>query len=78
LVEFANLGRFSRVRPLRCGLLAAVAGAMMLAGCGQRGPLYLPEQPPKKSLSQPADSGPAPAAPRIAHASFRPAPSSRS
>jgi len=59
LVEFANLGRFSRIRPLRCAILAALAGATLLAGCGQRGPLYLPDQtPPKKRLSQSPAAGP--------------------
>ena len=34
-------------------LMAVVAGVLMLGGCGQRGPLYLPDQPPpKKRLSQ--------------------------
>ncbi|TXL64350.1 hypothetical protein FHP08_15260 [Zeimonas arvi] len=44
---------------MRCAILAALAGATLLAGCGQRGPLYLPDQPPpKKRLSQSPDPGP--------------------
>lgn len=27
-------------------------GAATLTGCGQKGPLYLPDQPPKKQLVQ--------------------------
>ncbi|MCM5570878.1 lipoprotein [Burkholderiaceae bacterium FT117] len=46
--------------PSRCAILAALAGALVLAGCGQRGPLYLPEQAPKKSQAQRTD-GPGPA-----------------
>jgi predicted small lipoprotein YifL len=34
-------------------LLMAVVASMLLGGCGQRGPLYLPDQrPPKKRLSE--------------------------
>ena len=31
-----------RAGPLRRALLAAAAGALLLGGCGQKGPLYLP------------------------------------
>jgi predicted small lipoprotein YifL len=58
-VKVAILGRFSRVRLVRCAILAALAGATLLAGCGQRGPLYLPDQPPpKKRVSQSPAPGP--------------------
>jgi len=40
------------IRALAC--LAAIACAIAIAGCGQKGPLKLPEPPPAK---------PAPAAP---------------
>ena len=45
-------------------LLAALAAAVLLAlgGCGQRGPLYLPDQPPpKKRLTGATSQPPAPA-----------------
>ncbi|MFS2033593.1 LPS translocon maturation chaperone LptM [Polaromonas sp. CT11-55] len=38
------LGR-RRNPALRYGLAAIVAGAALLAGCGQKGPLYLPVPP---------------------------------
>jgi predicted small lipoprotein YifL len=31
--------------PFRTGVLAAVAAILMLAGCGQKGPLFLPVKP---------------------------------
>jgi len=39
-------------------LLASVLSAALLAGCGQKGPLYLPQTQAKPSASEPA---PAPA-----------------
>jgi len=51
-VESLNFGRAMPFRLSRCAILAALVGTVHLAGCGQRGPLYLPDQtPPKKSLS---------------------------
>jgi predicted small lipoprotein YifL len=38
----------------RSALLALLATAALLAGCGQRGPLYLPDQPPPKKRFAPA------------------------
>ena len=41
------------MRPASSRLAVLAALALLLAGCGQRGPLYLPGQtPPKKRLSQ--------------------------
>jgi predicted small lipoprotein YifL len=51
-VEFRDFGRAMPSRLSRCAILAALVGTVHLAGCGQRGPLYLPDQAPaKKSLS---------------------------
>jgi predicted small lipoprotein YifL len=47
-------GLSSRIRPLRRASLAMIVGTMLLAGCGQRGPLYLPEQAPAKRSAAPA------------------------
>jgi predicted small lipoprotein YifL len=41
--------RVFRSRPVLVGLLAAV----LLAGCGQKGPLYLPDQKPQSSPAPP-------------------------
>ncbi|ODU62372.1 MAG: hypothetical protein ABT05_07650 [Lautropia sp. SCN 66-9] len=32
-------------------MIAALAAAAVLAGCGQRGPLYLPDSQPKKKMA---------------------------
>jgi len=60
------LGR-RRNPAFRHGLAAVVVGAVLLAGCGQKGPLYLPVPPkvpaPPALSTQPATSLPeAPAA----------------
>ena len=48
-------GRIERVagRIRTAGLLVAAVAtvAALLAGCGQRGPLYLPDSQPKKKLA---------------------------
>ncbi|MGD9944356.1 MAG: lipoprotein [Burkholderiaceae bacterium] len=53
-------------------MIAALAAAAALAGCGQRGPLYLPDSPPKKrsalELTPPAAPAPASAEPLAAQA----------
>ncbi|WP_442799647.1 LPS translocon maturation chaperone LptM [Polaromonas sp. CG_9.5] len=56
------LGRLS-VLTRRHGLAAAVAGAAVLSGCGQKGPLFLPVPPmaPPLVVMQPSPP-PAPAA----------------
>ncbi len=36
--------------------VSLLAGALALPGCGQRGPLYLPDQPPRKAATRPAPS----------------------
>ena len=48
-------------RAARLGLLTACA-ALVLGGCGQKGPLYLPDKP-AGVLMQPADGGAAAPAP---------------
>jgi predicted small lipoprotein YifL len=51
-----------RAAPSRLALAVAVwavAGGG-LAGCGQRGPLYLPENPPERAAGQPPRAGEAP------------------
>jgi len=47
------LGR-RRNPALRHGLVAIVAGAALLAGCGQKGPLYLPVPPKVPAAARPA------------------------
>lgn len=45
---------------LRCGaLLGGLGLALLLAGCGQRGPLYLPGPADAPPPAAPAASGPA-------------------
>src|SRR4051812_6887635 len=51
-MEIALVHNAEMIRALAC--LAAIACAIAIAGCGQKGPLKLPEPPPAK---------PAPAAP---------------
>ena len=53
------LGRLQAVA-LRHGLAAVVVGAAALAGCGQKGPLFLPVPP--KVLPAPLSASPAPPA----------------
>ena len=43
--------------PLR--LVAAAAVLALLAACGQRGPLYLPDSQPKKKLAATPEASPA-------------------
>jgi len=50
---------------LRAGLTAAGA-ALLLCGCGQKGPLYLPDKGGKVVTSTPAASQAQPAAPATA------------
>ena len=38
---------------------AALALALLLAACGQSGPLYLPDEPPRTVPEQPASAPPA-------------------
>jgi len=61
---------------LSAGAMAVAAGALLLAGCGQKGPLYLPDRgaavvtappattpappPPPASPGQPPEPAPAP------------------
>jgi len=61
-VESLNFGRAMPFRLSRCAILAALVGAVHLAGCGQRGPLYLPDQTPpeKRALSTQAASAGSP------------------
>jgi predicted small lipoprotein YifL len=47
------------LRPIHC-LLALSLAALMLAGCGNKGDLVLPDQQPKKKKSQPATPAKAP------------------
>ncbi|WP_426145602.1 LPS translocon maturation chaperone LptM [Polaromonas sp. DSR2-3-2] len=56
------LGRLARV-VTRHGFLAIVAGAAMLSGCGQKGPLFLPVPPqaPALAMSPGLSQLPAPA-----------------
>ena len=44
---------------MRCAVLAGGAVLLVLAGCGQKGPLYLPDKKPTVVTSTPA-SPPAP------------------
>jgi predicted small lipoprotein YifL len=46
---------------LRRGALLAFAASLLVAGCGQRGPLYLPENapPPRRRRTEPQQA-PAP------------------
>jgi len=34
-------------------VIAAVLAALLLAGCGKKGPLYLPDSPPKPGHKEP-------------------------
>ncbi|WP_092003347.1 lipoprotein [Polaromonas sp. OV174] len=62
------LGRL-RIFLAKHGLVALVLGTAALAGCGQKGPLFLP-QPPKLAApaipAQPNSAAPAPLAPASA------------
>jgi len=58
---------------LSAGATAVAAGALVLAGCGQKGPLYLPERsgavvtaPPATTPGQPPEPAPAPQPPSTA------------
>lgn len=35
-----------RLNPFRLSLIAAVCAVLAFAGCGKKGPLYLPDRPP--------------------------------
>ncbi|MBW8720419.1 MAG: lipoprotein [Polaromonas sp.] len=73
------LGRV-RNPALRYGLAAIVVGVSLLAGCGQKGPLYLPVPPKIPGVAAPAPSTPAttlPEAPPAATAPVLPASSAR-
>jgi len=52
----------------RYGLVALMAGAATLAGCGQKGPLFLPVPPvvPAAAISPNVNPAPAPASPASA------------
>ncbi|MCP1575567.1 hypothetical protein RB25_25100 [Herbaspirillum rubrisubalbicans] len=58
----------SHYSPARCAAsLALCAAVLVLAGCGQKGPLYMPKVPPdpfvRTQPAQPAQAAPAAAAP---------------
>ncbi|WP_081583576.1 LPS translocon maturation chaperone LptM [Noviherbaspirillum massiliense] len=55
----------------RPGLLAIAVSLSLLAGCGQKGPLFLPKPQPDKTATPPAI--PAPASPATATPSDTPA-----
>lgn len=54
----------SRSTPARGAALLAAATLALLAGCGQKGPLFLP--PPARPASHPATAAPATPAPPAA------------
>ncbi|MFP8779355.1 LPS translocon maturation chaperone LptM [Hydrogenophaga sp. RWCD_12] len=56
-------------RPVRCSALALLVAASVIAGCGQKGPLYLP--PPPGSASAPA--APQPSSPAATDNKVKPA-----
>ncbi|MGM9426837.1 LPS translocon maturation chaperone LptM [Hydrogenophaga sp. MI9] len=56
-------------RLFRCSALALLVAASVIAGCGQKGPLYLP--PPPASASAPV--APPQAAPAAADSKAKPA-----
>lgn len=37
-------------------LLTTLAAALLLAGCGQKGPLYLPQEPTSQAPTAPASA----------------------
>ncbi|MFC5459587.1 LPS translocon maturation chaperone LptM [Massilia niabensis] len=43
-------------------LIATVTAAVLVAGCGQTGPLYMPQPPARPAAQTPAPATPAPAA----------------
>ncbi|RPH68069.1 MAG: hypothetical protein EHM83_00190 [Burkholderiales bacterium] len=50
--------RHGRPKAGRAVIAATIAAAIaLLAACGQRGPLYLPDSQPKKKLAHPAPRG---------------------
>lgn len=49
---------------MKTGVLAAAALVLLLAGCGQKGPLYLPDRHPTAVTSAPAAPPPADAPPK--------------
>jgi predicted small lipoprotein YifL len=42
-----------RLHHFRLPVIAALLAALLLAGCGKKGPLYLPDNPPKPDHKQP-------------------------
>jgi predicted small lipoprotein YifL len=58
---------------MRIAVLLTAAGAALLAGCGQKGALYLPEKNTAPVTAPAAPAAPAPAAPAAAAAPAPPA-----
>jgi predicted small lipoprotein YifL len=42
-----------RLRPINRFAMLAILAVLLLAGCGKKGPLYLPDNPPKPDHNQP-------------------------
>jgi len=42
-----------RLHHYTLSVIAAVLAVLLLAGCGKKGPLYLPDSPPKPGHKQP-------------------------
>ncbi|HJX18931.1 MAG TPA: lipoprotein [Acidiferrobacterales bacterium] len=42
----------SRLRYFKLPVIAAILMALLLAGCGKKGPLYLPDSPPAPGHKQ--------------------------
>lgn len=42
-----------RLHPLKLSVIAAILMALLLTGCGRKGPLYLPDSPSKPGHKQP-------------------------
>jgi predicted small lipoprotein YifL len=49
---------------MRAGVLTGAALLLLLGGCGQKGPLYLPDKHPTAVTRAPAAPAPADAAPK--------------
>lgn len=56
-----------RARPAGLLVAAVATAAALLAGCGQRGPLYLPDSQPKKKLAADPQRPPAQPATPASH-----------
>ena len=41
------------LHPFKLSVLAAILMALLFAGCGKKGPLYLPDSPPTPGHKQP-------------------------